>query len=77
MGQRKLGQAGPTVSAEGLGCMGMSAFYGAHDDVESTATIRPALDLGVTFLDTADAYGPWTNESGDRYAPAAMQAVHL
>jgi aryl-alcohol dehydrogenase-like predicted oxidoreductase len=60
--QRSLGQGGLTVSAEGLGCMGMSAFYGAHDDAESTATIRRALDLGVTFLDTADLYGPWTNE---------------
>jgi aryl-alcohol dehydrogenase-like predicted oxidoreductase len=51
-----------TVSAEGLGCMGMSAFYGAFDDAESTATIHRALDLGVTFFDTADIYGPWTNE---------------
>jgi aryl-alcohol dehydrogenase-like predicted oxidoreductase len=60
--QRVLGTQGLTVSAQGLGCMGMSAFYGAFDDQESTATIRRALDLGVTFLDTADAYGPWTNE---------------
>jgi aryl-alcohol dehydrogenase-like predicted oxidoreductase len=60
--QRSLGQGGLTVPAQGLGCMGMSAFYGAHDDVESTATIHRALDLGVTFLDTADVYGPWTNE---------------
>jgi aryl-alcohol dehydrogenase-like predicted oxidoreductase len=50
------------VSAEGLGCMGMSAFYGAFDDTESTATLHRALDLGVTFLDTADMYGPHTNE---------------
>ncbi len=57
-----LGAHGLTVSAEGLGCMGMSAFYGAFDDAESTATLHRALDLGVTFLDTADAYGPWTNE---------------
>jgi aryl-alcohol dehydrogenase-like predicted oxidoreductase len=62
MEQRTLGGQGLTVSAEGLGCMGMSAFYGAHDDVESTATIRRALDLGITFFDTADVYGPWTNE---------------
>jgi aryl-alcohol dehydrogenase-like predicted oxidoreductase len=62
MEQRTLGGQGLVVSAEGLGCMGMSAFYGAHDDEESTATIRRALDLGVTFFDTADVYGPWTNE---------------
>ena len=62
MQQRTLGGEGLLVSAEGLGCMGMSAFYGAHDDEESTATIRRALDLGVTFFDTADVYGPWTNE---------------
>ncbi|MCU1473127.1 aldo/keto reductase [Amnibacterium sp.] len=62
MEQRTLGGQGLVVSAEGLGCMGMSAFYGAHDDAESTATIRRALDLGITFFDTADVYGPWTNE---------------
>ena len=50
------------TSAEGLGCMGMSAFYGAFDDAESTATLHRALDLGVTLLDTADMYGPHTNE---------------
>ncbi|MEO6880462.1 MAG: aldo/keto reductase [Mycobacteriaceae bacterium] len=50
------------VSAEGLGCMGMSAFYGDRDDTESTATLHRALDLGVTLLDTADMYGPHTNE---------------
>jgi aryl-alcohol dehydrogenase-like predicted oxidoreductase len=59
---RSLGTSGLTVSAEGLGCMGMSEFYGAGDDVESTATIHRALDLGITFLDTSDAYGPLTNE---------------
>ena len=62
MEKRALGTQGLTVSAEGLGCMGMSAWYGAFDDAESTATLHRALDLGVTFLDTADVYGPWTNE---------------
>jgi aryl-alcohol dehydrogenase-like predicted oxidoreductase len=61
MQQRILGR-GLVVSAEGLGCMGMSEFYGATDDAESTATILRALDLGVTLLDTADMYGPFTNE---------------
>ncbi|WP_375401749.1 aldo/keto reductase [uncultured Amnibacterium sp.] len=61
MEQRTLG-AGLSVSALGLGCMGMSAFYGAHDDAQSTATIERAIDLGVTFFDTADVYGPQTNE---------------
>ncbi len=62
MEQRKLGTQGLTVSAQGLGCMGMSDFYGKRDEAESIATIHLALDLGVNFLDTSDVYGPFTNE---------------
>ena len=62
MHTRTLGAHGPVVSAIGLGCMGMSDFYGARDDHESVATIHRAIDLGVTLLDTADMYGPYTNE---------------
>jgi aryl-alcohol dehydrogenase-like predicted oxidoreductase len=57
-----LGSQGLTVSRQGLGCMGMSEFYGERDDAESIATIHRALELGVTLLDTADIYGPHTNE---------------
>jgi aryl-alcohol dehydrogenase-like predicted oxidoreductase len=59
---RTLGRSGLRVSAQGLGCMGMSEFYGSTDDAESIATIHRALDLGITFLDTADVYGPHKNE---------------
>jgi len=62
MQRRTLGQEGLTVSAVGLGCMGMSEFYAGRDDAESIATIQRALDTGVDFLDTADIYGPFTNE---------------
>jgi len=62
MHTRELGSQGLRVSALGLGCMGMSEFYGARNDAESLATIHRALDLGITFLDTADVYGPFTNE---------------
>jgi len=62
MNTRRLGRQGLEVSAEGLGCMGMSEFYGATDDGEAIATIHRALELGVDFLDTADMYGPFANE---------------
>jgi len=62
MDQRALGQVGLTVSAIGLGCMGMSDFYGGGDEASSIATIHRAIALGVAFLDTADIYGPFTNE---------------
>jgi len=62
MKMRKLGRNGPEVSAVGLGCMGMSAFYGSADEAQSIAVIHRALDLGVTLFDTAEMYGPHTNE---------------
>jgi aryl-alcohol dehydrogenase-like predicted oxidoreductase len=62
METRELGRSGLKVAAIGLGCMGMSEFYGPREEAESIATIHRALDLGVTLLDTADIYGPFTNE---------------
>ena len=62
MDNRKLGTQGLEVAEQGLGCMGMSEFYGSSDESEAIATIERALELGVNFLDTADMYGPFTNE---------------
>ncbi|TGL61073.1 aldo/keto reductase [Leptospira sarikeiensis] len=62
MQKRQLGKIGPLISEQGLGCMGMSDFYGQTDDNESIATIHRAIDLGVTLFDTADMYGPYKNE---------------
>src|SRR5690348_8599332 len=59
---KSLGTQGLTASEMGLGCMGMSDFYGSHNDDESIKTIHKAFELGVTFFDTADMYGPFTNE---------------
>ena len=62
MPRRQLGRSGVSVSAIGLGCMGMSDFYGAADEAKSIETMHRAIDLGVDFFDTADIYGPFTNE---------------
>jgi len=71
MKTRTLGPDGPAVSELGLGCMGMSAFYGTADEGEARATLARALELGCNFLDTADMYGPYTNEQlvGSAIAP--------
>ena len=74
MQQRQLGSAPLTVSAPGLGCMGMREFHSGRDDEESIATVHRALDLGVTFLDTADMYGPFT-AAGTRHPEAGMRTV--
>jgi aryl-alcohol dehydrogenase-like predicted oxidoreductase len=71
---RSLGSTGPTVSALGLGCMGMSDFYGPADDAESVATVQAAVDAGITLLDTGDYYGMGHNELLLRDACAAAIA---
>jgi aryl-alcohol dehydrogenase-like predicted oxidoreductase len=71
--RRRLGAEGLEVAAIGLGCMGMSEFYGTADETEAIATIHRALDLGVTLLDTADMYGPYTNEDLVRRAIAGRR----
>src|SRR5437764_1313166 len=78
MKTRQLGKSGLTVSAVGLGCMGMSMNYGpAADENEMVALLRHAVDLGVTFFDTAEVYGPFTNEElvGKALAPVRAQVV--
>lgn len=77
MRMRRLGRAGPTVSAIGLGCMGMSQSYGTPDEAAGRATLDRALELGITFFDTADVYGPYTNERlvGDHLRPVRDRIV--
>ncbi len=78
MKRRTLGSSGLSVSAQGLGCMGMSAFYSGRDDAESLRTLERALELGVTFLDTAEAYGPYKNEGLlGRFLKGRRQKVEL
>jgi aryl-alcohol dehydrogenase-like predicted oxidoreductase len=77
MEQRPLGEQGLTVSALGLGCMGMSEFYGTADEQQSIDTIHRALDVGITFFDTADMYGPFRNEQlvGKALRPRRSEAT--
>ena len=77
MQTRPLGNQGLMVSALGLGCMGMSDFYGQRDDAESAATLLHAVERGITFFDTADMYGPWTNEVlvGKALAPVRQRLI--
>ena len=77
MQKRTLGKSGLEVSALGLGCMGMSFGYGPADEQEGIAVIRAAVDFGVTFFDTAEVYGPFTNEEvvGEALAPVRDQVV--
>ena len=84
MKTRELGTSGLKVSAIGLGCMGMSEFYGSHNEAQSLETLRIAVETGVTFWDTADIYGPWTNEElvgraleGVREFPARVKCATL
>ena len=72
MERRRLGNEGFEVSEIGLGCMGMSEFYGTGDEDESIATIHRAIDLGVTFLDTADMYGPYMSAVSSNVTPSSM-----
>jgi len=77
MKMRKLGALGPQVSAIGLGCMGMSEFYGPADEAAAIEVLHRALSLGINFFDTADMYGPWTNETllGKAFAGRRQEAV--
>ena len=75
MMQQRLGKSGPVVSRMGLGCMGMSEFYGPGDDAESIRTIHRALDLGVNFLDTADIYGLGRNEDPVSYTHLTLPTI--
>ena len=75
MQKRSLGSQGLVVSELGLGCMGMSEFYGTADEDESIASIHRAIELGVTFLDTADMYGPFTNERLVGKGPAPTEGI--
>ena len=75
--RRRIGRSGPAVSAIGLGCMGMSQFYGPTDDAQSLGTLQAAIDLGVNLIDTADVYGKGHNESliGKAIRPSAAECA--